>query len=108
MAIQFRASRRGLIVRKAAASTLAADPALIAARLSAPAPRNQTARRSTGLGVVLFRAGAAPWHDGLAMPARIAARMPSAAVRLFRSPWNLWTTLGMRDADNDTSGGDRR
>lgn len=30
---------------------------------------------ATGLGVVLFRAGAAPWHDDLACLQRVAARM---------------------------------
>ncbi|WP_179400730.1 polysaccharide pyruvyl transferase family protein [Burkholderia guangdongensis] len=44
---------------------------------------------SARLGVVLFRAGAAPWHDDLACYQRIAARMRRASVRLFPS-LNLW------------------
>ncbi|MGU7770441.1 polysaccharide pyruvyl transferase family protein [Burkholderia sp. MR1-5-21] len=41
------------------------------------------------LGVVLFRAGAAPWHDDLACYRRIAGKMRSGSVRLFAS-LNLW------------------
>lgn len=43
---------------------------------------------STGLGVVLFRAGAAPWHDDLAVYRRAAARMRTPAD-LFQS-LNAW------------------
>ena len=39
----------------------------------------------SGLGVVLFRAGAAPWHDDLACYERITARMKTSRTRLFRS-----------------------
>lgn len=42
----------------------------------------------TGLGVVLFRAGAAPWHDDLAVLGRVASRM-SGRVELFES-LNIW------------------
>ncbi|HEY0878504.1 MAG TPA: polysaccharide pyruvyl transferase family protein, partial [Zeimonas sp.] len=38
--------------------------------------------RHTGLGVVLFRAGAAPWHDSLEVLERIAARMQAPALVL--------------------------
>ncbi|MBN3787229.1 polysaccharide pyruvyl transferase family protein [Burkholderia sp. Ac-20353] len=41
------------------------------------------------LGVALFRAGAAPWHDDLACYRRIAGRMRHASVRVFES-LNLW------------------
>jgi hypothetical protein len=41
------------------------------------------------LGVVLFRAGAAPWHDDLAVYERLAARLRTAAVRVFAS-LNVW------------------
>ncbi|WP_417070084.1 polysaccharide pyruvyl transferase family protein [Niveibacterium terrae] len=42
----------------------------------------------TGLGVVLFRAGAAPWHDDLAVLGRLAGRMPGGGA-LFES-LNIW------------------
>jgi hypothetical protein len=44
---------------------------------------------SRGCGVVLFRAGAAPWHDDLSCYRRLAARMHSPAMRIFDS-LNLW------------------
>ncbi|MBL8350456.1 MAG: polysaccharide pyruvyl transferase family protein [Burkholderiaceae bacterium] len=56
--------------------------ALIAAQLD-------DAVEATGLGVVLFRAGAAPWHDELGLLQRIAGRMRSAAVRVFDG-LDLW------------------
>jgi hypothetical protein len=43
----------------------------------------------TGLGIVLFRAGAAPWHDDAALLARLARRLPVRHVRLFDS-LHLW------------------
>ncbi|NWG40045.1 MAG: polysaccharide pyruvyl transferase family protein [Hydrogenophilaceae bacterium] len=43
----------------------------------------------TGLGVVLFRAGAAPWHDQIEPYERLSARMPAASTRIFHS-LNLW------------------
>lgn len=43
----------------------------------------------TGLGIALFRAGAAPWHDDAALLARLARRLPVRQVRLFES-LNLW------------------
>lgn len=50
---------------------------------------------ATGLGVVLFRAGAAPWHDDLDGLERVAQRLPAAAVRVFRSldVWDLCALL---------------
>ncbi|KWK13195.1 polysaccharide pyruvyl transferase family protein [Burkholderia stagnalis] len=47
------------------------------------------AAESHRLGIVLFRAGAAPWHDDLACYERIAGRMRGASVRLFSS-LDLW------------------
>ena len=44
---------------------------------------------ATGLGVVLFRAGAAPWHDDLASLERVAQRLSATAVRVFRS-LDIW------------------
>jgi hypothetical protein len=51
--------------------------------------------QSTGLGVALFRAGAAPWHDDLANLQGVAARMQSAAVRVFTSlhVWDICTLI---------------
>ena len=40
---------------------------------------------ASGLGVALFRAGAAPWHDDLEGLRRVAARMPASSVRVFES-----------------------
>ncbi|SAL00955.1 Polysaccharide pyruvyl transferase [Caballeronia calidae] len=44
---------------------------------------------STGLGIVLFRAGAAPWHDDIAVYERMVQRMRHPAVRIFES-LNVW------------------
>lgn len=46
--------------------------------------------RRTGLGVVLFRAGAAPWHDDAACYERLASRLSAAtSVSVFAS-LNVW------------------
>lgn len=42
-----------------------------------------------GLGIVFFRAGAAPWHDDLDVYRRIGARLRTAAARIFDS-LHLW------------------
>ncbi|WP_412480482.1 polysaccharide pyruvyl transferase family protein [Azonexus sp. IMCC34839] len=42
-----------------------------------------------GFGVVLFRAGLAPWHDDMAVYRRLAAGMRSKSVSLFESS-HLW------------------
>jgi hypothetical protein len=39
----------------------------------------------TGLGLVLFRTGAAPWHDDPALLAQLQRRLPPASVRVFSS-----------------------
>jgi hypothetical protein len=44
---------------------------------------------SNGYGVVLFRAGAAPWHDDLACLSRVAALMRPGSANLFKSI-HLW------------------
>jgi len=49
----------------------------------------QRITRSTGLGVVLFRAGAAPWHDDLSCYRRLVAMGTGAPVTVFTS-LNLW------------------
>lgn len=40
---------------------------------------------ASGLGVALFRAGAAPWHDDLACLQRVATRMRAPSVTVFGS-----------------------
>lgn len=45
--------------------------------------------RARNLGVALFRAGAAPWHDDLATYQRLAAGLSGTPVALFGS-LNLW------------------
>jgi hypothetical protein len=44
---------------------------------------------ATGCGIVLFRAGAAPWHDDSEVYRRAAARMRAGTVRLFAS-LDIW------------------
>lgn len=44
---------------------------------------------ASGLGIVLFRAGAAPWHDDIAVYERVARRMCHADVKRFDS-LNMW------------------
>lgn len=43
----------------------------------------------TGLGLALFRAGAAPWHDDATLYAALGQRLPHGAVRCFPS-LHLW------------------
>jgi polysaccharide pyruvyl transferase WcaK-like protein len=45
--------------------------------------------RETGLGVALFRTGAAPWHDSLEVYRRLATRLPKARTCIFES-LNIW------------------
>lgn len=49
----------------------------------------QLARAGDGLGLVLFRAGSAPWHDAPDCLARLARRLPASRVRVFQS-LQLW------------------
>lgn len=56
--------------------------ATMAAQLDAVAARAR-------LGVVLFRAGAAPWHDDVAVLQRLARRLRHGSVRVFDS-LHLW------------------
>ncbi|MBU1222711.1 MAG: polysaccharide pyruvyl transferase family protein [Gammaproteobacteria bacterium] len=44
---------------------------------------------ATGLGVALFRAGAAPWHDDPALYEKLQRRLPPGTARLFPS-LHLW------------------
>ncbi|EYS86852.1 chromosome condensation regulator RCC1 [Cupriavidus sp. SK-4] len=57
--------------------------------LSQLAAQLERIARARALGVVLFRAGAAPWHDDLACYQRLAARLRGTPVVLFES-LNLW------------------
>jgi len=59
--------------------------------LSRLAAQLDRACASTGLGIVLFRAGAAPWHDELDALWRLAARMRSRSASVFESLdlWNI-------------------
>jgi hypothetical protein len=59
------------------------------ATLATLAAQLDTVAATSGLGVALFRAGAAPWHDDLATLERLAARMCTPAVLVFRS-LHLW------------------
>jgi hypothetical protein len=72
-------------------STEFADDATLA-RL---APRLEAAVADTGLGIVLFRAAAAPWHDDAALLERLAQRLPAHHVRVFESldVWDLCALL---------------
>ncbi|MDD2729519.1 polysaccharide pyruvyl transferase family protein [Malikia sp.] len=49
---------------------------------------------AAGLGLVLFRAGLAPWHDDLGVLQRLAARLPAASVRIMASA-HLWDICGL-------------
>jgi hypothetical protein len=53
--------------------------------LSRLAAQLDRACASTGLGVALFRAGAAPWHDELDALQRVAARMRGGTAQVFES-----------------------
>jgi len=65
------------------------------ATLAAIAAQLQAIPDDTGLGIVLFRAGAAPWHDDDAQLARLAQRLPVRHVRLFDSldVWDICALL---------------
>lgn len=47
-----------------------------------------------GLGVALFRAGAAPWHDDLGVLQRLAARLPACRARVVSS-LDIWTLCAL-------------
>lgn len=49
---------------------------------------------ATGLGVALFCAGRAPWHDDPAALPRLAALLPGHAVRIVASA-NIWTLCAL-------------
>jgi hypothetical protein len=64
------------------------------ATLDALAQQLRTVQAATGLGVVLWRAGAAPWHDDLGALQRLAARLPAGRVHVFES-LHLWETCAV-------------
>jgi hypothetical protein len=51
--------------------------------------------RAMGLGMVLFRAGAAPWHDDLAVYRRLSLLLPGCRVHIFQSlhVWDICALL---------------
>jgi len=57
----------------------------------------------TGLGLVLFRAGAAPWHDTLATLQRLAARLAPGGARIFES-LHLWDICALIAASRGFAG----
>jgi hypothetical protein len=64
------------------------------ATLARLAAQVESAAATAGLGVVLFRAGAAPWHDDLDALRRLAARLPPARVHVFES-LELWSLCAL-------------
>jgi hypothetical protein len=58
---------------------------------------------STGLGLVLFRAGAAPWHDDPLLYETLHHRLPPGMVRLFRS-LHLWDICALIAASRGVLG----
>jgi len=64
------------------------------ATLDALAAQLEAVPQDTGLGVVLFRAGAAPWHDDPALLARLARRLPLRHLRVFES-LELWDVCAL-------------
>ena len=65
------------------------------ATLDALAQQLRDAQAATGLGIVLLRAGAAPWHDDLGVLQRLAARLPTGRVHVAASlrPWDVCALL---------------
>lgn len=59
------------------------------ATLAALAAELDRFAKASGCGIVMFRAGAAPWHDDIGVYRRLAARMRSNAVRILSS-LHLW------------------
>jgi hypothetical protein len=59
------------------------------ATLNTIAAQLDLASRATGLAMVFFRAGAAPWHDEMACYQSVSGRMSLAPFQLFES-LNIW------------------
>ncbi|MHB1187020.1 polysaccharide pyruvyl transferase family protein [Thiobacillus sp.] len=58
---------------------------------------------ATGLGVALFRAGAAPWHDDPALLEKLQRRLPPGTARLFPS-LHLWDLCALIAASRGVVG----
>ncbi|MDP1645782.1 MAG: polysaccharide pyruvyl transferase family protein [Thiobacillus sp.] len=58
---------------------------------------------ATGLGVALFRAGAAPWHDDPVLLEKLQRRLPPGTARLFPS-LHLWDLCALIAASRGTVG----
>jgi len=58
---------------------------------------------ATGLGVALFRAGAAPWHDDAALYEKLLHRLPPGTARLFPS-LHLWDICALIAASRGVVG----
>jgi hypothetical protein len=52
---------------------------------------------TAGRGIVFFRAGAAPWHDDLAVYRRAAARLPGARLFASLDIWELCALIAASD-----------
>ncbi len=73
------------------------------ATLQALTQQLQRVANETDLGLVLFRAGAAPWHDSLLVLQRLALRLPAAQVQLFGS-LDLWDIAALVAASAGVAG----
>jgi len=58
---------------------------------------------ATGLGVALFRAGAAPWHDDPSLYEKLLRRLPPGTARLFPS-LHLWDICSFIAASRGVAG----
>jgi len=59
------------------------------ATLEALAQQLRGVQAATGLGLVLFCAGEAPWHDDPGVLQRLAARLPRVHVAVSLHPWDV-------------------
>jgi len=73
------------------------------ATLAALAAQLQAVQRRTGLGLALFRAGAAPWHDDLPTLRRLAARLSAPAATVFET-LELWDVCALIAASRGYAG----
>ena len=72
------------------------------ASLDALAQGLSGAAAATGLGVALFRAGAAPWHDDTALYENLQRRLPRGTAQLFPS-LHLWDICALIAASRGTA-----
>ncbi|MEW6120460.1 MAG: polysaccharide pyruvyl transferase family protein [Pseudomonadota bacterium] len=71
------------------------------ASLDAVATNLGATRAATGLGLALFVAGTAPWHDDPALYARLLHRLPPGAARIFPS-LEVWDICALIAASRGT------